>query len=192
MVFTVGHSTLNPEQFTELLRSAPVGEVWDVRSYPSSRWAWFHRAEMERWLPEAGIAYSWVPGLGGRRKAPAAPPAEPVPGGWSAEGFRNYEWYTTTEEFAAQAQELVAAGEERDLAIMCAEGVWWRCHRSMIADYLVFLGHEVVHLQPQRVRHREVIDDRLTRYHPDVLAVWQRRAAAPAPPARQDPSRAAP
>jgi uncharacterized protein (DUF488 family) len=186
MIFTAGHSTLPAEQFIDLLTGAPADEVWDIRSYPSSRWDWYRRAAMERWLPEAGIAYRWEPGLGGRRKAPSAPPAQRTTGGWSSEGFWNYAWYTTTEEFAAAIDELIEAGAHRDVAIMCAEGLWWRCHRSIVADYLSFMGHDVVHLQPQRVRHQDVIGDRLERYDAAVLEVWRRRAAAPAPPAAKD------
>jgi uncharacterized protein (DUF488 family) len=191
MIFTAGHSTLTAEQFIDLLHSAPVNEVWDIRSYPSSKWEWFRRAAMERWLPEAGIAYRWVPALGGRRKAPWAPPAQRATAGWSAEGFYNYAWYTTTDEFAQGAHELIEAGAERDLAIMCAEGLWWRCHRSMVADYLLFLGHGVVHLQPQRVHHGDVVGDRLARYDAAVVDVWRRRAAAPAPPPASTPRAAA-
>ena len=64
-------------------------------------------------------------------------------------------------------------GRRRPIAIMCAEGVWWRCHRSMIADYLVVAGAEVVHLQPRRLDHATVLAERLPRYHPDVIAAWR-------------------
>jgi uncharacterized protein (DUF488 family) len=184
MIFTAGHSSLSALDLATLLRAALVTEVWDVRSYPSSHWSWFARAEMERWLPEAGIGYRWVPDLGGRRQAPQAPPAQPAPGGWSEPGFWNYQWYMQTAEFAAAASELLAAGARRDLAVMCSEGVWWRCHRAMIADYLVFGGSDAVHLQPQRARHSAVIGDRLARYEPAVLAAWRRQPASPAAAAR--------
>jgi uncharacterized protein (DUF488 family) len=90
------------------------------------------------------------------------------------EGFAAYEWHMTSAEFFAAADELAELGRRRPVAILCAEGVWWRCHRSMIADYLVTAGVEVVHLQPRRLVHAEVLAGRLPRYDPDVLAAWSR------------------
>lgn len=84
----------------------------------------------------------------------------------------------TTQEFFAAADELAELGGRDDVAVMCAEGVWWRCHRSMIADYLVVAGSEIVHLQPQPTRHVQAIGDRLGRYDPEVLAAWRRHLGA--------------
>jgi uncharacterized protein (DUF488 family) len=177
-VYTVGHSTLTQEQFLELLAHVPVTLVWDVRSYPVSHWEWFRRAQLERWLPAAGVEYRWVAALGGRRGPPpaqasAAPDAGEPPAGWTVEGFVNYEWHTLADEFRAAVEELVRTAARTPVAIMCAEGVWWRCHRSMVADYLVVRGAEVVHLQPRRTRHAEVIGERLARYRPATLAAWR-------------------
>ena len=80
----------------------------------------------------------------------------------------------TTGEFLAAADELAGLGRSVNVAIMCAEAVWWRCHRSMIADYLVFAGSEVVHLQPQPTPHAQAMGDRLQRYDPEVIAAWRR------------------
>ena len=180
MIFTAGHSTLQPEAFLELLRGGPVDTVWDVRSYPVSHWTWFRREELERRLPEAGIAYRWVRELGGRRGRPPAHSVE-SPGAadaddsrWHESGFVNYQWHMTTPEFFAAVDELVGLGRRRNVAVLCAEGVWWRCHRSMIADYLVAAGEDAVHLQPQRVAHSRVVGDRLERYEPQVRAAWAR------------------
>jgi len=186
MIYTVGHSTLTEDAFLALLAGASVKQVWDVRSYPSSHWEWFHRERMEAWLPEAGVQYRWVPALGGRRGArrsgsqtPARPAAqESFPLAWHEPGFVNYQWHMTTEEFFAAADELARLGGREDVAVMCAEGVWWRCHRSMIADYLVVAGSEVVHLQPHPTRHTQAIGDRLERYDPAVLAAWGRHLEA--------------
>lgn len=181
-LFTIGHSTLSRREFLILLAGAPADLVLDIRSYPTSRWEWFRRSELERWLPEAGVEYRWLPALGGRRGPPSpelvtAYGGEPPEcGGWTAEGFANYEWHTLSREFAAAAREVRAAGAVRGVALMCAEGVWWRCHRSMVADYLVVCGAEVIHLQPRRTPHSQVVGERLCRYHPLVLAEWRRRA----------------
>ena len=178
MIYTVGHSTLSPEHLSALLTQAEVGLVWDIRSYPVSHWTWFRREELQDWLPVEGIEYRWVPDLGGRRGRRAAAAAGRAleatePARWHEEGFLRYEWHMTTAEFFAAADELVELGGRRDLAIMCSEGVWWRCHRSMVADYLVVAGSDAVHLQPRRARHSEVIGDRLSRYEPDVLDAWR-------------------
>jgi uncharacterized protein (DUF488 family) len=192
-IFTVGHSTLQPEEFLDLLAAAPLSLLWDVRSYPTSHWEWFTRTEMQRWLPAAGVQYRWVEALGGRRgRPPAGTAAVQVAGegeageartgqasageaghGWTAEGFVNYEWHTLTDEFRAAAEELVHAAAREPVAIMCAEGVWWHCHRSMIADYLVVRGAEVVHLQPRRTVHADVVADRLPRYRSQTLVTWR-------------------
>ncbi len=205
MIVTIGHSTLSVEEFLALCSGAGVEELWDVRSFPVSRWAWFRREELAAWLPAAGVAYRWEKRLGGRRGPRPAPPAQPPaaavvppgpnagaaappraapapPGqttllpppreGWRNEAFENYMWHTATGEFAAAAGELLLAGRRRTVAIMCAEALWWRCHRSMIADYLVSAGAEVVHLQPERTPHAAVAAERLERYDPEVLAAW--------------------
>jgi uncharacterized protein (DUF488 family) len=186
MIYTVGHSTLTEDEFLALLAGASVKRLWDVRSYPTSHWEWFHRERMAIWLPAAGVQYRWVPALGGRRgprrggsQKTARPAAqEPLPLAWHEEGFVNYQWHMTTEEFLAAADELAGLGDREDMAVMCAEGVWWRCHRSMIADYLVVAGSEVVHLQPQPTHHAQAIGDRLARYDPEVLAAWRRHLEA--------------
>jgi uncharacterized protein (DUF488 family) len=202
VIVTAGHSNLDRDSFLDLLRSAPVDLVWDVRSFPVSRFVWFRREQLEQWLPAAGIEYRWVAALGGRRAAPPAqrrhppaedstttapdPPAEPFalrdPHAWSESGFAAYELHTTTDEFLRAALELIETGAARDVAIMCAEALWWRCHRSMIADFLVFAGNDAVHLQPKRQAHSEAIGDRLSRYDPETLAVWRRRLEAGARP----------
>ncbi len=87
-------------------------------------------------------------------------------------------WHMASDEFLAAAGELLLAGRRADLAIMCAEALWWRCHRSMVADFIVYAGGEVVHLQPERTSHRAVAGERLARYAPEVLAAWDRRLAA--------------
>lgn len=201
MIYTVGHSTLTQDEFTTLLAGASIRRLWDVRSYPSSHWDWFRRERLETWLPQAGVEYRLVSALGGRRSARGADGGkttrsaaqESLPLAWQQEGFINYQWHMTTEEFFAVADELAELGGREDIAIMCAEGLWWRCHRSMIADYLVFAGSEVIHLQPKPTRH--ALGDRLGRYDPEVPAAWHRHlgthgaesdAAAPAALRRTD------
>jgi uncharacterized protein (DUF488 family) len=146
---TVGHGAQAAETFAGLITAAGVGHVLDVRSYPGSRrHPHFGRAAMEDWLPAAGVAYSWDPRLGGRRR--------PVPGsrhtGLGHEAFRAYADHMEGAEFAAGVADLLdlAAGRAGgEVAVMCAESLWWRCHRRLLADTLVLVhGVAVEHIMP--------------------------------------------
>lgn len=141
-IHTVGHGTLAQDEFATLVHDAGVDEVVDIRSFPGSRRnPQFGTEQMARWLPEATVAYSWMRDLGGRRKA--------VPGSKHVAlrhpSFRAYADYMETEPFVTGVDHLLARGDGR--AVMCSESVWWRCHRRLLADYLVLVrGVEVVHL----------------------------------------------
>ena len=126
-----------------MLKEAGVELVVDVRAYPSSRrHPQFNRDALAAWLPAGGIAYRHMPALGGRRS--------PVPGspngGWRDTAFQGYADHMRTREFEDARAELEAAAREAATAIMCAEAVWWRCHRRLIADALLTRGWRVEHL----------------------------------------------
>jgi uncharacterized protein (DUF488 family) len=142
-LYTVGHSTRSREQLLEILRAADVSAIADVRTFPSSRrFPHFNRAALEQWLPDAGIGYRHFPELGGRRNpAPDSPNA-----GWRERGFRGYADYMASGEFEAGLERLEPLSAARPTAIMCAEALWWRCHRRLIADALTVRGTDVVHL----------------------------------------------
>jgi uncharacterized protein (DUF488 family) len=143
---TVGHSSRSLGAFVCLLRGAGVDFVVDVRSFPRSRGnpAYNIDALPDR-LAERQIDYSHMPALGGRRgRQPGVP--EEVNAGWRNRSFHNYADYALSPDFAEALTELRALGRARPVAIMCAEAVWWRCHRRIIADHLIFCGDEVVHL----------------------------------------------
>ncbi len=142
-VYTIGHSTRSEHELLTLLRQAGVKLVADVRAFPSSRrHPQFNRAAMATWLPEAGLRYVHMPGLGGRRKpAPGSPN-----GGWREPAFQGYADYMASEEFRSALAELATAARELPTAIMCAEAVWWRCHRRLVADALTARGWRVEHL----------------------------------------------
>lgn len=143
--FTVGHSTLDLEEFIGMLREAGVGLVVDVRRLPGSkRYPWFDAEPLEAALREAGIGYRRAAGLTGRR--PKSKDVDPsVNAFWQNQSFHNYADHAQSEEFADALAELQADGDARP-AIMCAEAVWWRCHRRLIADALLARGENVVHL----------------------------------------------
>lgn len=140
-VLTVGHSTRSLEELVGLLRRNRVEELWDVRTAPGSRrLPQFGRAVLEEALPRAGIAYRHVKALGGLRRA--RPDSRNT--AWRNASFRGYADHMETPEFEAALEELIAAQAGRRVAIMCAEAVPWRCHRSLIGDALVARGVEVL------------------------------------------------
>ena len=141
---TVGHGTLTADELARLVTGAGVEMVVDVRSFPASRrHPQFGREAMERWLPEAGVAYRWEPRLGGRRR----PAPESPHGALRVAGFRGYADHMETPEFRAALDELLAEAAVRPTAVMCAESLWWRCHRRLLADAAVLLrGAPVEHL----------------------------------------------
>jgi uncharacterized protein (DUF488 family) len=141
--YTIGHSTRSAQELLALLDEADVQLVADVRAFPSSRrYPQFNQGALAAWLGEAGVQYVHLPGLGGRR----TPISRSPNGGWRESAFRGYADYMQTPEFARALGELEAAARELRTAIMCAEAVWWRCHRRLISDALVVRGWRVEHL----------------------------------------------
>ena len=144
--FTIGHSTRSVPEFVELLRAADVRLVVDVRTVPRSRTnPQFNRDVLPESLTAFQIGYEPIAELGGLRGRQRL--AEPSPNGfWDNESFRNYADYALTDAFRAGLARLRGLGAERRTAIMCAEAVWWRCHRRIIADYLMAEGETVFHI----------------------------------------------
>lgn len=136
-LFTVGHSTRPIEDFIEMLRTNDVDLLIDVRTVPKSRHnPQFGTTELARSLPEAGIEYRHEAALGGLRHAAR----ESVNGAWRNASFRGYADYMQTEAFETALQKIIAVGREHRLALMCAEGNPFRCHRTLIADGLFAHG----------------------------------------------------
>ena len=145
--YTIGHSTRAISEFIELLRDAGVALLADVRAVPRSRTnPQFNREVLPEALVSAGIAYRHLAALGGLRgKSRTIPPERNA--FWRNQSFHNFADYAMTEPFRAGLADLLAwGGGEQRCAIFCAEAVWWRCHRRIIADYLVALGESVFHL----------------------------------------------
>jgi uncharacterized protein (DUF488 family) len=141
---TVGHGTLAADDFARLVRDAGIALVVDIRTHPGSRrHPHFGQAAMQRWLPEQGLDYSWEPALGGRRRPrPDSPHI-----GLKVPAFRGYADHMETPEFGAALDGIVAEAAARPTAVMCAESLWWRCHRRLLADAAVLLRNErVLHL----------------------------------------------
>lgn len=145
-IFTIGHSTRTMAEFVAMLSQVDVDLLVDVRSIPRSRTTpQFNRDVMPESLGLEGIGYQHLPSLGGRRHHPkGAPPSNNT--FWRVLAFRNYADYSETDAFRAGLDELLALGREHRCAIMCAEAVWWRCHRRIITDYLLIRGVPVEHI----------------------------------------------
>jgi uncharacterized protein (DUF488 family) len=142
-VWTIGHSTRALDEFLDLLSAHSIEALADVRRYPGSRrWPHFAKEPLQIELEARGVVYQWFPELGGRR----APAPDSPNTAWRSAAFRGYADYMATESFAQGLIGLVNLASGLRTAIMCAEAVWWRCHRGLIADVLRWLRFEVVHV----------------------------------------------
>jgi uncharacterized protein (DUF488 family) len=140
VVFTVGHSTRSFEELVDMLRAHGVERLVDVRTIPRSRRnPQFNRETLATALRNRRIAYRHMKDLGGLRR----PQRDSVNAGWRNASFRGYADYMQTEGFGKALERLVELSADRTTAVMCAEAVPWRCHRSLIADALIVRGHEV-------------------------------------------------
>ena len=145
-IFTIGHSTRSLDEFLALLRAHSITQLGDVRTVPKSRrHPHFAGAALATSLADAGIAYRHLPALGGLRK----PRRDSKNSAWRHEGFRGYADYMESKEFNEAIDDLIAWAGAPGVrtAVMCAEAVWWRCHRQLIADALVARNVTVQHIQ---------------------------------------------
>lgn len=172
-LFSVGHGTATEQELLDRLAPGGVRRLVDVRTAPGSRrHPHLGRDRLERWLPEAGIAYRWEPRLGGfRRPAPDSPDVV-----WQNDSFRGYAGHLRGEQARAALDELLADGALEPTAFLCSETVWWRCHRRLVADALLLLHDAPVqHLMPGRVSaHRPTPGARIA---DDVLVYDDAEAA---------------
>ncbi len=144
VIYSVGHSNLAAAAFFALLEGAGVRTLADVRAFPASRrHPHFAREALGEAARERGLAYRWMPALGGRRhRAEGRSPHV----AWEVAAFRNYADYADTAAFAAALAELERLAAAAPTAFMCAEALWWQCHRRLIADRLLLDGWEVQHV----------------------------------------------
>lgn len=143
-IYTIGHSTRDLADFSAALQAHGIKLLADIRAFPMSRrLPHFNRERLELWLPEVGLDYAWMQDLGGRRgKTLAESPNVAL----RNDSFRNYADYMLSQQFQQAATELVKRAEEQPTAIMCAERVYFECHRMLVSDYLTAQGHKVLHI----------------------------------------------
>jgi len=173
-VWTVGHSTRPIVDFLAVLAEYRIELVADVRRFPGSRsQPQYQQSALESALQGAGIGYTWLPDLGGRRRPVLNTPNT----SWRHPAFRGYADHMAGEAFAGGLVELLTLAWGLRTAVMCAEILWWRCHRRMIADVLVSLGAQVIHISDARTAqaHRLTEPARLVR---GVLSYLPKGSAA--------------
>jgi len=145
-ILTIGHSTRSTGELVALLKEAEVERLVDVRSVPRSRAnPQFNADALPDPLADGGIVYTHLAALGGLRHHPKGAPVSPNTL-WRSDAFRNYADYAMTPAFGAGLDQLCGLARDERCAIMCAEAVWWRCHRRIIADYLLARGVAVIHI----------------------------------------------
>jgi uncharacterized protein (DUF488 family) len=142
-IWTIGHSTRSLEEFIGMLHSFNIELIADIRSFPGSRkFPQYNKEALEVSLPQNHIQYVHIKDLGGRRKG--KPDSKNT--GWRHIAFRSYADYMETESFKNGIKELEKTALKKRTAYMCSEAVWWRCHRSMVSDYLKLRGWKVMHI----------------------------------------------
>lgn len=171
LIYTIGHSSRSADEFLSALRTHGVDLVVDVRRFPGSeRHPHFNRDTLATTLGEHQIEYRHLGPLGGRRSSDVTDSPNAA---WDNKSFRAYADYALSEEFQSALEELIELGEDYTPAIMCAEAVYWRCHRRIIADWLIARGHNVVDIfGPERANDHEltrfaVVDDGSVLYPSD-------------------------
>ncbi|MGH9873848.1 MAG: DUF488 family protein [Pyrinomonadaceae bacterium] len=156
-IWTIGHSTRSADEFNEILLAHQIGALVDVRSFPGSRrYPHFNKPELAKNLEAVGVRYSHNPQLGGRRR----PSPNSNNSAWKNASFRAYADHIQSEEFKQGIEVLLEIASTMRTTIMCAEALWWRCHRSLIADFLKADGFLVTH----------IIDSKKTEAHPYTAA----------------------
>ena len=171
--FTIGHSNRSLEEFVELLKSAGIELVADIRKFPRSRAnPQFNVDTLGGSLAPFGISYELMSALGGRRGVVKSVPPD-VNGLWRNLSFHNYADYALSEEFSMGLQHLLERGREQRCSIMCSEAVWWRCHRRIVTDYLIASGETVLHIMaPGRLEPAQMTQGAVIRPDGKVVYPW--------------------
>ena len=175
--YTIGHSTRSLDGFIALMKAFGIAMVADIRTVPRSRTnPQFNEDVLRRDLAASSLSYEHVAALGGLRGKSKTVPAE-VNGLWRNDSFHNYADYALSPEFRAALEHLRGEGHRRRCAMMCAEAVWWRCHRRIVADYLIVRNEPVFHimgegrLEPARLTPGAVAQPDGTVHYPPEGAV---------------------
>lgn len=155
-IFTIGHSDRPAEEFISLLKEFSIQALADIRRFPSSRkHPHFNSEPLRSLLRDNQIEYVWLEALGGRRKGAGAISPNLL---LRSRGFRNYADYMATEEFTGAVETLIELAGRKTTAIMCAEKLYWKCHRMLLSDYLVANDVDVSHIvEHGKTRRHELL-----------------------------------
>jgi uncharacterized protein (DUF488 family) len=156
-IYTIGHSVRDLADFFRVLEAHDIALLEDIRAFPTSRrHPHFNRENLEIWLPKRGCEYVWERALGGRRKPQM--PADRSPNvALRNDAFRNYADYMLAAPFAEAVERLVERAEKQNTVVMCAEALYFRCHRMLVSDYLVSRGHRVLHILDEKPPKEHVL-----------------------------------
>ena len=142
-IYTIGHSSRSWEEFVALLKNYDIRSLVDIRTLPGSRkYPHFNQENLQQELSSIGISYHHLPELGGRRK----PRTDSKNTAWRNSSFKGYADHMETPEFKDGIAKLTELAAKQNVAFMCSEAVWWRCHRALVADHLKINGWEVLHI----------------------------------------------
>ncbi len=165
-LFTIGHSTLELSAFIELLKAHEIKVLADVRAFPMSRrLPQFNKENLDNTLTKQSISYIHLPELGGRRRFDPTQPDY----GWTNRSFAAYAQYLRTEDFSEATEKLANIATKEPTAIMCAEKLWWRCHRRMISDYMTSKGWDVFHIMETDKAPPHVTSPQFKDYQPKLF-----------------------
>ena len=156
-IFTIGHSNHPLDRFLALLAQHQIVALADIRRFPGSRkHPHFNQDKLATALQDSGVEYHWFEALGGRRRKQ---PDESVNLGLRNDGFRNYADYMLTDEFQEGVVQLLEVAKRKRRALMCAEGLFWQCHRRLVSDFLLANGLTVQHIMPNGTLHRHTLTE---------------------------------
>jgi uncharacterized protein (DUF488 family) len=156
-LFTIGHSNHSLDRFLGLLANHQIVALADIRRFPGSRkHPHFNQEKLATALQDSGVEYRWFESLGGRRRKQEG---ESTNLGLRNEGFRNYADYMPTEEFQVGLAELLKVAKKKRTALMCAEGLFWQCHRRLVSDFLLANGLTVQHIMPNGELRRHTLTE---------------------------------
>lgn len=165
-LFTIGHSTLSSDEYIALLKTYDIRLLVDVRAFPfSKRMTHFNQDVLDRELTKNGISYLHMKELGGRRKFDPDKPDY----GWKHRSFAAYAQYMQTPEFHEESNRLALAAQKEKTAIMCAEKLWWKCHRRMIADHFLSQGWTVTHILTETKTETHVLSLQFRSYQTNLF-----------------------
>jgi len=156
VVYTIGHSNRDFQNFFKLLKQRGIDALIDIRRFPSSKFPQFSGENLKYLLKERGIEYFWIPELGGYKKRILK---ESPNTAIRTEGFRNYADYMLTEQFERDFERLRKIIDSKTSALMCAEKFFWRCHRKFLSDFLVLQGYKVLHI----IDEEKIVEHKLSR-----------------------------